>query len=290
MDFKAKLGLAEPGDDTFLKYIVANIALASQGAKLTWANFTFMVNGGVVITELTTVSKCVEGGMPYLDALYFIHGKDKPTDIKITQREATNAVKVDYQRILNALFAWYFSLYTQGRAVAIGANNFLVQLMGYTDQFPALIRSLTSATIELFPTQWIREVKTLELSDKCRNRLALGAAGHRYIGALAYIRQKDYKAGAELNKEFIDKLRAWTSDRIWWELHPLFKDSAVITVTKSLNKSIEDCIATGLTDEAITRLVNAKVLHQTPKQQPAHTQWVNLKAESLPVLRLPVGA
>ena len=61
----------------------------------------------------------------------------------------------------------------------------------------------------------------------------------------------------------------------------------VVLSTKSLNKSISDCLSTCLNREGRNKLVSARILFDDPVVQPSHSQWRST-AEILPVLRSPI--
>ena len=92
----------------------------------------------------------------------------------------------DYKKIGVAIFSWYFSLYSQGTAVGNGPNNFLTKVLGLGEGCKEAVKGQTTASIPNFPTDWVNNVKFDKLSIETRNRLALGAAGHRYTQALNY--------------------------------------------------------------------------------------------------------
>jgi hypothetical protein len=288
IDFGAKVGLVGLDADAVLAHIKEALVIGSKREQLSWSDFTFQCNSGFTLTAKSSFEELVDGGVPYLDALVITECDIADGEIEITPRDAVSDVIVNYLNISRGIFAWYFSLYSQARAVGAGSNNFLLNVLNLGANWPNLINSLTSANIENFPKSWVKNVDMNSLDEAARNRLALGAAGQRYLQALNYIEDTDFAAGKVQEKQYINGLKNWTKGKVYWDLHPLFKSGNVITITKSLNKSIEDCLYSGLTDTGKSKLVNAKIIFKMPVQQPAHSQWRSMSLTSLPNLTKPI--
>lgn len=147
-----------------------------------------------------------------------------------------------------------------------------------------LITRLSTANIEHFPKEWIRDVKFAHLSAKSRNRLALGAAGHRYLSYLKYLRPQDFLPGPGDAQVFIAGMRDWSKDKIWWDLHPITKLAVVITVTGSINKLLEDCLANSITSARLGELASSRILNHVPIAVPTHGHWKTFDLSLLPKL------
>lgn len=288
LQFSQVLELAEFPIDQLFAHLEEAIRIGSASSMLSWADFDFKVNDGVKIDTVIDILSAVNAGMYYLDAVYYFNCPGKPASIAITNRKKEQKVTVNYKAICQGVFAWYFSLYNQARGIGAGSNNFLTNVLSLGPDWALLVKSLTSANIENFPKKWINNVTFDDLSDESKNRLALGAAGHRYLQALTFIKDSDYKPNMRVHKTYIDGLKSWTKSRVYWDLHPIYKSSNLITITKSLNKSIEDCLAKCLTDDAKLKLAASKVLNHQPIEQPAHSQWETFDLSSLPILENPI--
>lgn len=288
IDFQANLGLVAITADEILKHVTEAIVLGSKRNQLSWSDFTFMSNAATNVTVDSPLQELIDAGVPYLDAVVLKSASTRPAGIVISERTVAENKQVNYLDISRGLFAWYFSLYSQGRAVGAGKNNFLGHILNLGGDWPSLVNALTSANIENFPKGWVKNVEIGRLDEAARNRLALGAGGQRFLQALNYISEDDFLEGKDEEKNFVAVLRTWTSSKVYWDLHPLFKSGNVITVTKSLNKSIEDCLAHGLKETSKAKLADARILHRKPIEQPAHAQWRTLKPESLPKLAYPI--
>jgi len=287
-DFERHIGLVNITSKLVLEHIKEGLVIGSRRDQLSWKDFTFKCNSTFDPDNYETFDDLVTGGVPFLDALVISYADPKEGDVVITHREPANDIIVNYLSISKGLFCWFFSLYTQGRAVGAGNNNFLSSVLGLGKDWPVLVKNLTSANIEHFPKGWVREVKMTGLDEAAKNRLALGAAGQRFLQSLVYLSSDDFKEGKNQERQFIENLKNWTGGKVYWDLHPLLKSGNVITVTKSLNKSIEDCLFHGLKSSAISKLVTSKILFSAPKEQPAHAQWRNLDPNSLPPLTQPI--
>jgi hypothetical protein len=284
LNYAAALGLVEITAEKLLAHIADGIRIGSGGARLAWSQFEFEVNSSAPDTLPDDVEGLVKAGMPLLDAVVYLEADNRPPGVTISRRDEDDNVIQDFDGCCRGLFALYFALFTQGRSDPQGAPNFLVAVLGFGGDFSELIKGLSSAPITGFPTGWVKNVSLDNLSEKSKNRLALGAAGHRYISALRYIRPGDWKAGKEANESYVAALLEWSDRRVWWDLHPLYKSGPVITATGSLNKTIEDCLADGLSDAGATRLVTARILHHVPIAQPAHATWDVSDPSSYPAL------
>jgi hypothetical protein len=167
--------------------------------------------------------------------------------------------------------------------------TYLIQpLLNLGAHWSDLINALTSADIAKFPNGWIKYVQMDTLQEKSRNRLALGAAGHRYVSSLKFIRPEDFLPDTDDGQAFIAAIRRWTQDRVWWDLHPITKSGNIITVTGSINKLLEDCLATCVRQERLATLSQSRILHHVPNVVPTHSNWVNFDAQLLPLLNEPI--
>lgn len=288
INFANKLGLVGITASQILDHVKEAIKEGSKRDQLSWSDFTFTCNNNSGVTISSTFEEMVTGGVPYLDAVVLKFAANVPPNTVINQKKAIESKPVNYLDIARGLFAWYFSLYSQGKSVGSGSNNFLTSVVNFGNNWPDLVNSLTSANINNFPKSWVKDIKINELDEPARNRLALGAGGQRFLQALNYIADSDFMAGKEEEKKFVAGLRDWTKSKVYWDLHPLYKSGNIITVTKSLNKSIEDCLFHGLTAAGKKKLTDSKILYETPKEQPAHAQWRTLNLASLPQLTQPI--
>jgi len=264
--------------------IVGAVQRGSGDVALSWDDFSFEVNSDydekVDLDSMALIRK----GMPPLDAIVFLSGQNKPDDVDITTRDQADDVDVVASDIYAGFFAWYFSLYTQARSTAQGDPNFLTGVLAMGADWASHIAALTSADIERFPNTWVKNIDLQGLSAKSQNRLALGAAGHRYIACLKYIRPQDFLPNSQAGIDFIGGLRRWTQDRVWWDLHPLTKAGNIITVTGSLNKLIEDCMSTCVSPDRLNQLSAARILHHAPQAVPTHSNWETFDLSLLPAL------
>jgi hypothetical protein len=264
--------------------IIGAVERGSGDAVLSWDDFTFAVNSDYdEKTDLDAMS-LIEKGMQPLDAIVWFSGQSRPAGLKIDVRSAADDCGVVANDIYAGFFAWYFSLYTQARAVAQGSPNFLTGVLAMGDDWAESITDLTSADINRFPDTWIKNVDLNGLSTKSRNRLALGAAGHRYIASLKYIRPQDFLPDSQAGAVFIAGIRNWTRDRVWWDLHPITKAGNIITVTGSINKLVEDCLAACVSPARLAQLSGARILHHVPQAVPSHSNWATFNLGLLPAL------
>jgi len=284
----ADLGLALIDKKILFDAISEGIESGSYLRRVSWKDFVFAVNHGTDLARITNVELAVKAGMLYLDAIFYFHALNRPEDVQIIVRDENDSVQYNALTVSKGLFCWYFSIYSQGRAKGIGSNNFLTSVLGLGANWMNLVDGLTSANINVFPVDWAPKVRMISLSEPARNRIALGAAGQRLIQALNYIRPNDFKEGTEEGKRFIQALKDWTKGKVYWDLHPITKNQNIITITKSLNKSIIDCLAVSLTEAAKERLVGSKVIHATPIEQPSHGQWRDFDPKHLPPLEEPI--
>jgi hypothetical protein len=268
--------------------IIGAVTRGSGDAVLAWDDFEFMVSSTYEITGTETALELMAGGMAPLDAIVWVNGQNKPDGLSIEQAPAGECAAMSASDIYSGFFAWYFSLYSQGRSIGQGSPNFLTSVLNLGPDWSDLITGLSSADIDHFPTEWVKNVSLTDLGDKSRNRLALGAAGHRYLACLKFIRPDDFLPGSAAGQAFITGIRSWTSDRVWWDLHPITKSGNVITVTGSINKLIEDCLAASVSPERLATLTQSRILHHVPQLIPTHSNWANFDMNLLPNLSQPI--
>jgi len=274
--------------DDLYHQIIGAVERGSGKASLNWDDFTFTVNSDYDEVNDTSSLSLIKKGMAPLDAIVWFSGRGRPADQGIDVRDEQDNKRFVASEVYSGFFAWYFSLYTQGRAVAQGNPNFLTAVLAMGADWADSIRELTSADIDKFPDTWVKNVDLSDLGQKSRNRLALGAAGHRYVACLKYIRPQDFNPGSAQGAAFIAGVRVWTGDRVWWDLHPMTKSGDIITVTGSLNKLIEDCLSTCVTPERLQALAQSRILHHVPEPQPTHSNWATFNLDLLPELTMPI--
>jgi len=272
----------------FYHQIIGAVQRGSGEASLNWDAFTFEVNSTYDGNVDTDALSLIRKGMAPLDAIVWFSGQNRPPTIVLNVRQLADDSLVVVNDIYAGFFSWYFSLYTQARSEAQGNPNFLTGVLAMGQNWAANIDDLTTADIQDFPTTWIKNVALNGLSAKSQNRLALGAAGHRYIAALKYIRAEDLRINSAAGANFIAGIRNWTGDRVWWDLHPLTKSGNIITVTGSINKLIEDCLYTCVLPARLNELSAARILHHVPQAVPTHSNWETFNLALLPLLTQPI--
>jgi len=273
VDWDNYINVADISAGDLLKALERGIYLGSNKNNLCFSDFEFKINHGVALASIVDIQSAVDGGAPLLDAIYYFNAPNRPTTTVWSTCDKKDNKKVNKINIVRGVFCWFFSIFTQARHIAEGNPNFLESVMGLGNSWTDLIRSLSSADINKFPMSWIKGIDFKLLSEESRNRLALGAAGHRYTQALRYIRDSDWKDPTCKERAYAEKIVKWTESKIWWDLHPATKSSSVVTLTKSLNKTIEDCLVSGLTTAGLRRLTDAKILFATQGLRPGHDTW-----------------
>jgi hypothetical protein len=270
--------------DDFYHQIVGAVERGSGALVLAWDDFEFEINSTYNEREHLTTLELIQHGMKPLDAIVWMNGKDRPHSLAITVRDAEDDEALNMGAIFSGFFCWYFSIFTQGTHIGAGDPKFILNVLNLGAHWKSLVNNLSSADIAKFPISWVQNVDINRLSDKSKNRLALGAAGHRYPSALKYIRPEDFRDGTDNAKAFIGGIRRWTQDLCWWDLHPAVKSGAVITVTGSLNGLIEDCLSKSVKQVRLETLVQAKILNHMPEEKPTHANWDGFNLGLLPRL------
>lgn len=288
VSFENLLGLVGLSADTLLACIGNGIKVGSRDKMLGWGDFSFSVSFGTVLREDMTVTELFVAGMPILDAVVWYWGKNRPASLTIDVRPETADRPQTATEATRGLFCWFFSIYSQGCSIPQGTPNFLINVLDLGEHFTQLITGLTTANIGQFPIEWVVNVPLPVLSDKAKNRLALGAAGHRYLTAISYITDADYIDLEHPGVAYLKSLVRWTGGQVWWELHPVTKSGQVITATGSLNKNIQSAMKACVSEERLKALADSKVLHAPPIDWPSHSKWKQGAVTNLPRLRHPI--
>lgn len=279
------LNLAGVSVEQILKAVEHYVHLGSNSSNISWSDFQFRTFEGEPPESKDTVTDLVNKGMRFIDAIYYQCAISKGVEVVVTADIKKNENPVSWVKIANALHAWYFSIITQGRAVANGQCKFLKEVMGFGSGWADAINGLCSASIEKVPKRWVKDVALDKLSEQSRNRLALGLAGHRYIASLKYIRPQDFKEGATQGAETVRRILAWTKRSCWWDLHPSFRETSVISHFGSLNKAICELLLDSVKPEALERLARSKVLFEVPQSDPQYSNWHGAFSSNLPELK-----
>jgi len=282
-------GTIEIPTEELAGYFSKAIIVGSSKVHLRPSDFDFAVNLGKKIDGITNVPDLLKAGMLPIDAVYYLQCKKQGLPTNVQERTAENEKVVSETDAGIGMFIWFFSLLTQGKHVLENEPKFLSQSLKLGKSWKKYQEQLTSCDFAKLPTDWIKAVKLSSLSDKARNRLALGAAGHRMIAALRYIRRADLREGCAEGEAFVHTILEWTQGKSWWDLHPLFKSAAVISATSSLNQLIGEFLAEAVTAERLQTLKQNKVIFEIPKIGLIPGRWAAQKLKSLPKLQEEIG-
>ena len=267
------------------KVVTEGVVHGSQSKVLSLNDFTWKTWKGEKYSTKPKVTDLMEDGMPILDAMVFNKYYSRVEREEIVVRPKEEKKHATPVAITRYLFMWYFSIFSQAKSEYAGTPAFLTGSMAFKDVSNKYHKNLTTANIDNFPFDWVKKMKMKDLGEKARNRFALGAAGHRYINSLKFLSAEDYNKDCEDGKEFFDILLGWTKGKLWWDLHPSFRATALIQVFGSLNHMIEDCLAVCIKESKLAQLASEKILNHSPKQHLRSRTWKDFTREILPDLR-----
>jgi len=265
------------------------ITAGSGRDSLRPSDFKFRINHGETTEGKESVSELMSAGMRPIDAVYYLQCKQLKLDPKVKQRHPGSPLSVSEADTSIGMFIWFFSLLTQGKHKLENEPKFLRQSMKLGANWHLYQDELTSCDFSKLPVEWIKQVHLGCLSARAKNRLALGAAGHRLLSSLRYVRRADLHEGCEEGENFVYMMLEWTQGMTWWDLHPLFKTPAVMTATASLNKLISEFLGEAVKPGRIDALMLNKVLTIRPARGAIPGRWAALKPSDLPALTTPIG-
>jgi len=266
------------------KVVIEGVVHGSQSKVLSLNDFTWKTWTGEKFNNVPGVTELIENGMPILDAMIFNRNFDKLKNKEIAVRPKEEEKHATPGAVTRYLFIWYFSIFSQAKSEYLGSPAFLTGSMAFKNVSNKYHNHLTTANIDNFPFDWVKKMPMKNLGEKARNRLALGAAGHRYVNSLKFLSAEDYNENCEDGKKFFDTVLEWTKGKLWWDLHPSFRTSGLIQVFGSLNHMIEDCLAVSVKEVKLAQLASEKILNHAPKQHLRSRTWKNFNRELLPGL------
>jgi len=282
--WNSKCDLVEIDEKALLKQIENAIKIGSSARSLSFQDFDFHRNAGEVVTKSDNVTQMYEKGVHYLDAIFLGKNKDRIPDVDWTDRDADEKQPPKYTDVARGLFVWYFNLFTQARSIVPNQAQFLTNTLGIAGDTNNLVKNLSSCNMELMPKTWIKHVQFPNISIEAKNRLGLGAAGHRFLQALKYIPPGEFKDDTKVDQDFCKELLDYTQGSLWWEFHPITKSADLISIFGSLNELLSTILARSVKKEFLEILNTANVLYSVPTIQPGVLEVSAFKFERLPKL------
>lgn len=282
--WNVKCGIVEFKEDVIVRHVTEAIRIGSATRTLSLRDFKFHRKKGVEILATDNVTDMFDKGMHYLDAVFLSSNIDLLPQVDWVEVGAEMKTQSNYIDVARGVFIWYFNLFTQARAIVPNEAQFLTSTLGLPGKTTDYVKALSSCNMELMPKSWIKKITFDKLSTEAKNRLALGCAGHRYLQALKYVPNHEFKRDHPGDIKFCRNLIAYTQGSLWWELHPITKSADLISVFGSLNKVLSTVLARSVKESFLKKLTASKVLYDMPREEMGIIDVETIDFEKLPTL------
>jgi len=213
----------------------------------------------------------LEQGTSLFAAMIYNNTTDRDNFTYMSPKPTTGVWTAD--TVAKYVFVAYFYILTQNRAVNLIEQdaNFIRTTIGVSEDVKTIGARLFETGMEKIPHDWIRAIKIKELQQESRNRLGLGIAGYRLMQAFLSI---DPKEGApEPAKQAWTAIRDSVGRGYFYGFHTHFRDSSFITTFSSLNKTLNDLLATHGKPEEVQAAVARKVLAVMPNKDLRYSRY-----------------
>jgi len=260
--------------ELLIPYVVAG----SAKNNLSITDLTIVTPAGGEENDDYTVKDLFDAGSDLFSSIIYQKlNADQRAKIPKTERDLTAEERNLTKELLSQMiFIDYFYIFTQARHPTkamdtIGRDGrryqpaqFILNTIGTDVTFEDVEKILFAKGLAKMPMAWIQSVPVGDLSTEAQNRFLLGAAGHRLIQGFATIK---VKADAPDDvKKIWALLIKYTQDGYSWNFHTAFRGVAFVRTYKSLNKILENLLATyGVEDDLIVAVSDAsKALYRPP--------------------------
>jgi len=239
-----------------------------------------MVNNPATVT----LSDLLGHGMKLFDAMVWLTA-GRPASHPLARDPSKSSDKSpSMMQIAGAVFYVYFFLISQARypAKAVGGSqpavaNFLREVMGMKENQSHYIELLCSFEPTNFDPRWVRHVSFAGLGQEVLSRFGLGVAGYRMFGPFKlYSPKPNMDPTLQPAYEFARKV---ASTAPTWDIHPLTRNPAILTVRGNLNKNLNNLILECFDDVQIAEMVTARVLFKAPTREPNYMNYKRWIAE-----------
>lgn len=228
-------------------------------------------------TTFTDINDAISNGTPIFDALgYFSIAAGSRPAIKAEKPLQGGRTK-DTTQIAEGCAYLFFWLLT--RANVPDTSNppgqqipsFLTTILGLNQAPSVYINRIAGFDLKKIEHKWIQQINIPALPSEVRNRFALGVAGYRAFAPFLYltpVNNADVTAVAVANI-----VKTFASSGFFWEIHPIFRDPALIQATGSLNKELSNLALQVFNSADLQMLATNKIIFQVPVADPRHNKW-----------------
>lgn len=266
------------------------VAAGSQKNALSITDLSIVMPSGTDLGDDASVKELFDAGSDFFSALIYqgISGELR-SKIPVTAPDLSSSGRnLTSEMLATLIFVDYFYIYTQARHPTkemdglgtaerrYSPAQFILNTIGSTTSFQDIEALLFAKGLAKIPMSWIKKVPMSQISTEAQNRFLLGAAGHRLIQAFAVIRYKDDTPDDV--KAIWAKLIAYTQAGYSWNFHTAFRTVGFVRKFKSLNKILENLLATYGRDEDLAQAVTieSKTLYKKPQADSRYRDYSSL--------------
>jgi len=240
----------------------------------------------------TSIHDAITNGTPIFDAIgYFsIPAASRPTIV--SENPLVGGRTKDLTAIAEGVAYLFFWLLT--RANIPDLTNpagqqipaFLRTILGYTGQPSQYINRVAGFDLNKIEHKWIDKINMPQLPSEVRNRFALGVAGYRAFAPFLYLNPK---AGADATAiQVANVVKAFASTGFFWEIHPIYRSTALIQATGSLNKELGNLALAAFDATELANLATNRIIFAVPTADPRHNRWRSWTAATFASATTPI--
>jgi len=266
-------------DESALAKLLGQYVIAGSAKNnLSLADLTIVIPADRNDDEVIGVKELFDAGSDIFSAIIWQKlSDDQKTSVPRSEKDLTAKERnLTKEQLSQLMFLDYFYIFTQARHPTkamdtIGRDGrkytpaqFILNTIGTDITFAEVENLLFKNGLAKIPMKWIEEVPIAQLSTEAQNRFLLGAAGHRIIQAFATIRHVA-DAPDDVKKVWAVLIR-YTQEGYSWNFHTAFRGVPFVRTYKSLNKILENLLATyGIEEDVVVAVSDAsKALYRLP--------------------------
>jgi hypothetical protein len=247
------------------------INIASQLNRVELRNLKFITGVAVDVKMDMSLKDLVKYKIPFFDYFVFMNLPDDLRKKIIWNVDTSRHMYSESQIAFSVLYV-YFMVITRNKASLSQDEKipaFLMKFMTNPMSIDDIKDCLSLNDLNLFTHNWVKDIKTKNLSIPLKNRFKQGIAGMRLFSIF-----RDYEPDKSMDASItlsFESVRSLSINGPFWEMHNLFQGNELASM--SINANLQNLILDSYKDETIQLMVKHKSLFKYPIYNNRHLTY-----------------